>query len=911
MKKILKYSAALAMIALGFASCEQLPDYQTTIDAAQDLIYVNPQGGDTFSTLVVHRPDGSTGSCTAEFQVNLNSTSHNGATVTVVYAPELVSEYNSKKGTTYAVLSKEYFTLENEVLTVEPAATVSKDTVRIKLNEQADLTKLTERTYLAPFTMKSGDAQVSESLGNVWFVVNTETNIIAPLSSAEELQGIPAGGTNLWTADCADDANLFDGNTSTTVSFSSSATNELVIDMKKVNKVTGLKLNTYSLSGVSIEYSEDGQTWKQAGSPATGEYVFTGSSSAVGNWCVALAEEVSARYVKLSFKMANSRYLTMTGVEVYVSEGPTPAVYALTGADNVVTGAITLKAGAATTSSFSSSFAAHVSKASTSDYTVALVYDEALVADYNQKYGTSYTALPAANLSVSPATVSIPAGATVSADQLTIALTGDLDALTEEGGYLAAVKLTASGANTSENKGVVYAVISPEKNIIKDLNSAADVVGFKAGRTGWTATSNLSSPNNLFDNSTSTRINCNQTGNVVTVNMGSMVTVSALEFTGYPVQNIKVEYSTNGTTWASAGTVQNSELVFTGSNANSQGYTYVGFTELFEASNLRLTFDCPNSSSSRRRVTEFNVYELDGVDPAVYTIAGTDNKFTGSITHHVVAGTFGSASATFTANVTHASETGYDVVALIDNSYIASYNAANGTSYAEINAANVEISGMITRIEAGATVATSAVTVSLKGDLSKLTNKNGYLIPVKLVTSGAVTSGKRGVVYIAVSVAESDAKFMTNFTNAAITGTLVADRSGWSLVACDSEGVHSGSYEELFDDNTATYIRTWGGPVSFTVDLGQEVEMTGLQITARTDNNTYASYQPNSIQIMSSLNGESYTDLGTVAYSEGSIYRTTPTSYVALYTPEKVRFLKIEASYGSNMGAGDFNIYVK
>ena len=59
MKKILKYSAAFAMVALGFASCEQIPDYQTTIDAAQDFVYVNPQGGDTFSTLVIHRPDGS------------------------------------------------------------------------------------------------------------------------------------------------------------------------------------------------------------------------------------------------------------------------------------------------------------------------------------------------------------------------------------------------------------------------------------------------------------------------------------------------------------------------------------------------------------------------------------------------------------------------------------------------------------------------------------------------------------------------------------------------------------------------------------------------------------------------------------------------------------------------------------
>lgn len=911
MKKILKYSAAFAMVALGFASCEQIPDYQTTIDAAQDFVYVNPQGGDTFSTLVIHRPDGSEGSFTADFQVKLNSTDHDGATVTVTYAPELVEEYNNRQGTSYAVLSKEFFTVKNEVVTVAADTTSSRDTVRISLNEQADLSKLTERGYLAPFVMKSDDIKVSESLNCVWFVVNTEVNILAPITSDSEVQGIPAGGISLWTADCDNAANLFDGNTSTTVSFSSSATNELVIDMKKVNKVSGLKLNTYNLNGVSIEYSEDGQAWKQAGSPVTGEYVFTGSSSAAGSWCVSLSEDVSARYLKLYFRMANSRYLTMNGVEIYVSEGTTPSVYALTGSDNVVAGAVTHKAGAATTSAFSAAFTAHVSKVSTSGYTVTAVSDEALVAKYNQKYGTSYAVLPSENISISPATVSIAAGETVSADQLVMSLTGDLNGLTDKSGYLAAVKLTASGTSTSENKGIVYAVITPETNIIRDLNSAADIVGFKAGRTGWTATSNLSSPANLFDGSTSTRINCNQKDNVLTVNMGGAHAVSALEFTGYPVQNIKVEYSNDGTTWASAGTVANNELVFTGNNANSQGSTYVGFTELFEASSLRLTFDCPNTSSSRRRVTEFNVYELDGADPAVYTVAGTDNQFTGTITHHVIAGTFGSADATFTANVTHPSETGYDVVALIDNSYIASYNAANGTSYAEINAANVEISGMITRIEAGATKATSGVTVSLKGDLSQLTNKNGYLIPVKLVTSGAVTSAKRGVVYLVVSVAESDAKFMTNFTPSAIAGSLVADRSGWSIVACDSEGIHSGSYEELFDDNTASYIRTWGGPVSFTIDLGKEVELTGLQITARTDNNTYASYQPNSIQIMSSLNGESYTDLGTVAYSEGSIYRTTPTSYVALYVPEKVRFLKVEASYGSNMGAGDFNIYVK
>ena len=131
-----------------------------------------------------------------------------------------------------------------------------------------------------------------------------------------------------------------------------------------------------------------------------------------------------------------------------------------------------------------------------------------------------------------------------------------------------------------------------------------------------------------------------------------------------------------------------------------------------------------------------------------------------------------------------------------------------------------------------------SVTVSLKGDLSKLTNTNGYLIPVKLVTSGAVTSAKRGVVYIAVDVVESDAKLMEGFAPASIQGSIVADRSAWTILECDEGGVYDPAttgYSNLFDGSTTTYVRTWGGPVSFTIDLGMEYDMTGLQITARTD----------------------------------------------------------------------------
>lgn len=913
MKNIFKYSAAVALMVLGFASCEEMPDYQTTIDAAPDFIYVNPQGGDIFSAVVVHRPEGSAGSYTAEFQVKYNTTKHEEVTASVVYAPDLVAEYNLKNGTSYAVLAKEYFTLENDTVTVPADTTASRDTVRIILNESADLAALTEPAYLAPFTVTSNGAEVSENLGTVWFAVNTEVNILRKITSANEVEGMPAGETVLWSADCNDFANLFDGNTSTTVSFAYNADNELIVDMKNVNKVTGLKLNTYNINNVGIEYSENGETWKQAGRPSAGEYVFSGSNSATGTWCVALAEAVSARYIKLSFRMANSRYLTMNGVEVFINEGNGPVVYAAAGSNNVLTGKVTHKAGTDSKASFSASFPAYVTASSQSGYTVTAANDESLVAAYNQKYGTSYAALPAENLDITTASVTVPAGETVSSESFAVALKGDVNSLTDSEGYLAALKLSASGTTSSASRGVVYVLIKPERNVIKDLNYASDIIGFQASRTGWTATANGSNTANLFDGSTSTRVNFNASNNVLVVNMGGVHNVTGLNLYGYQLSNIGVEYSLDGSEWVSAGVAESNEIIVPSSN-RSQGNNYIGFTEPLEAAQLRVTFNCNGTSSSYRRVVEFYVYEVDGTDPAVYTIAGTDNVFTGKITHHVTAGSFGSASASFNAMVTHASDAGYDVVAVVDNSYINEYNAAHGTSYVAIDPANVEITGMVTRIEAGAMQSTGTVTVSLKGDIAELTDKNGYLIPVKLATSGAVTSAKRGVVYLAVNVVESDAVLMDGFSSASIAGSIVEDRSGWSILECDEGGVYDPAttgYSNLFDGDTKTYIRTWGGPVSFTVDLGKEYDMTGIMITARTDNSSYATYQPTSVMIMTSLDNASFTDLGTATKTDGTIVSANPSSWVAFYAPQKVRYLKIEAGYGSNMGTAEFNIYAK
>ena len=182
----------------------------------------------------------------------------------------------------------------------------------------------------------------------------------------------------------------------------------------------------------------------------------------------------------------------------------------------------------------------------------------------------------------------------------------------------------------------------------------------------------------------------------------------------------------------------------------------------------------------------------------------------------------------------------------------------------------------------------------------------GYLVPLKLSAQDAVTSSGRGVVYLVIIPAEE--LFRKNFTVADITGALVADRSGWSITGGD---YHSGSWPEVIDDSTDTFMRPWGSPIMFTITFDKEYEMTGLRITARTDNASYQNYQPNAITIEYSLNGEDYTELGTAASADGSLVKNVPSSYVALYGSQKMKYIRITASYGSNMGVGDFNIYAK
>ena len=214
--------------------------------------------------------------------------------------------------------------------------------------------------------------------------------------------------------------------------------------------------------------------------------------------------------------------------------------------------------------------------------TATLTANSAEVAAYNEKYGTSYPELPAANYSVTPyvrqapaaegeavaedpfspsssATVHIRKDERLSDEFVRIRLGGDLASLTADE-YLVALSLDCPELNLSAKKNVYYLLVRFTNELVKSVTGTADMVGAQIDasvRRNFTA--DVGSYASLFDNSTSSAVSFPQTeGNVVTVDMQDTYRFSGLSLRGanyiYPYI-MKLEISSDGENFTSMGDV--------------------------------------------------------------------------------------------------------------------------------------------------------------------------------------------------------------------------------------------------------------------------------------------------------------------------------------------------------------------
>lgn len=572
---------------------------------------------------------------------------------------------------------------------------------------------------------------------------------------------------------------------------------------------------------------------------------------------------------------------------------PNELIYTQTGDNNFYTVQVKHRP-TGSTGEFSAKFPVRSNTTQHGEMKATLTYDSSLVEEYNTTHETTYEVLPEEFIQMENATLTLPEHAQSSIDSVTVTLTGDLAQLTARR-YLAPLRVKSSSMNSSEELGTVYVAVETEVNIIRTIESVDDMVGFPAtGRTQWSA--DCSNYTSLFDGNTYSAGTL-PGGSPTTIDMKETQMVTGLCLGSWNTNiPISIEYSLDGENYSQAGTPVSGEYV----SANSQ--TYVAFYDYVEARYLRLT---PTSEIS---LAEVNIYKIESEEPTLYALCGTDNTLTGSIAH-TPSGSFNGVNAAFDVYTTVFSASGYTVTASVDNSLIDAYNSANGTSYKSIDESLIKIANNPATIEANANKTTEQLKVSLEGDLSTLTDKSGYLIPVTFSANGAVTSSSRGVVYIIVTPVEE--LFRKNFAFEDIGGSLVEDRSGWTIEGESDLYTESYQHESLLDGDGNTYVRTWGGPVVFKIDFGKELDVTAVSLLPRQDNPWYASYHPYSIQIEYSEDGNIYTELGTAMQANGEIVSFNGAAFAALYGSQKMRYIRITASYNSNMGTAEFNVYSK
>ena len=274
------------------------------------------------------------------------------------------------------------------------------------------------------------------------------------------------------------------------------------------------------------------------------------------------------------------------------------------------------------------------------------------------------------------------------------------------------------------------------------------------------------------------------------------------------------------------------------------------------------------------------------------------SKFTTQIAHTPV-GSFYSFDVKFPVMANSSLHEATTVTMEVDNSLVEKYNTENGTKYTPLPDGVLKSENLSQLlIPTGSLVSTDSIRLFLEGDLSALTQKDGYLAAFKLSTkNGISTSEEYNTLFIFVETSFS--LIIRDPKDDDIKGSLVSDRSGWSV---DGTG-----NKNLFDGDKYSSYSGFDLDNAHLIDLGKEYQLRSLSFYSQ-----YAVfgsvYSPSKYYIRYSLDGVNFNEIGT-ATSE-HIFVLDETQRVVLYAPLKVRYLEVTPSECLYYyGMAEFNIY--
>ena len=258
-------------------------------------------------------------------------------------------------------------------------------------------------------------------------------------------------------------------------------------------------------------------------------------------------------------------------------------------------------------------FPARCTQETATDLIVTFAVDNSLVDVYNSAKSTTYSVVPDGLVVINNNGLTIPKGALVSTDSVTISISNDLLPQLTNSGYVIPVRISSisntSNTAISSNQSIVYMVITTSWTNCYNSSVVGDMVGtLITPRTSWSATLDATLVSGtlpqMFDGNTTTYWRINPIAFNLVVNLATQYTnITGIRTnsnsTSYDLTQVQVYSSTDGTTWVYQGTP-------TLSRANV--YQYIKFYSPITAKYLKITA-VTWYSTSRIYMAEFDVYK--------------------------------------------------------------------------------------------------------------------------------------------------------------------------------------------------------------------------------------------------------------------------------------------------------------
>lgn len=242
------------------------------------------------------------------------------------------------------------------------------------------------------------------------------------------------------------------------------------------------------------------------------------------------------------------------------------------------------------------------------------------------------------------------------------------------------------------------------------------------------------------------------------------------------------------------------------------------------------------------------------------------------------------------------------ISAVLDTSLVATYNAANNTSYAVLPAGLLDVSGLTAHIQKGMSMSVdSMVIVPNTASLNTLT-RTSYLAPVKLTTVSESAAGKitansaAQIAYIVVNVELRRIKYLAAATEA--QGALLTGRTTWNVAFLPAPT----TVGSVVDGSTTTYSRWAASPVTVDVNMQAAKNVTGLRLY--TSNSS--TYTPAQVEVSVSNDGVNYDVVGTPLKANTTY--TSSYSYILFYKAIQAQFIRLKLSYSTSTNTQNFRL---